>query len=183
MEGWYLVPIRSLRENEHFAFAVMSLCCTLVDALSQYDSGELEGTGRTFKRYLENHFPDFKGKLSKEIKYKYNNEEKTAKTFPDVLYSGFRCGIVHEAHPKLYTVITGSGIIVKEEPAGLTTCADGSHCPTVILDPGLFHDHLEKVFCQYLSDLGAESPQSQTLRNNFKRKFLHSYGIDIGNEA
>ena len=182
MEGWYLRPVRTLRRDGHFAFAVMSLCCTLVDTLSQYFYGVPEGTNKEFKGFLDAHFPGFNASLTTPITYSYRGQSKTANTFSDVLYTGFRCGIVHEAHSKLYTGIWGSGQMVKEEPTGFTTYANGGDCPTVIVDPGLFHDHLEKVFCQYLSDLRAAPPPSQGLRDNFKKKFLQAYGIDIGNE-
>jgi hypothetical protein len=101
--------------------------------------------------------------------------------FSEALYTGFRCGIVHEAHSKLYTGIWGTGVIVKEQ-MGLTKYANGDDCPTIIVDPGLFHARLEIVFSQYLSELRADPPASLVRRDNFKKKFLHSYGIDVGNE-
>lgn len=182
MGGWYLEPVRALRVNGHFSFAVMSLCCTLVDALSQYFYGVPNGTEKEFKNYLNTHFPGFNATLTTPIIYMHRNKQKAASTFSDALYTGFRCGLVHEAHSKLFTGIWGSGPLVVEESKGYTTYANGGDCPTVIVNPGLFHDHLEKVFCQYLSDLSASPPASQPLRDNFKRKFLQSYGIDIGNE-
>ena len=182
MEGWYLRPTRVLRTNGDHAFAVVSLCCTLVDTLSQYFYGKEEGTKKEFKDFLDTHFPGFSSPISAPINFTFKGRQKTATTFSEVIYSGFRCGVVHEAHTKLYTGIWGTGQMVKEEPTGYTTYPDGSSCPTIILDPGLFHDHLETVFCQYLSNLRASPAISQSLRDNFKKKFLHSYSIDIGNE-
>lgn len=182
MEGWYLRPIRVLRSDGDHAFAVMSLCCTLVDTLSQYYYGVQEGTNKEFKDFINEKFPDFDAPLSAEITYTYRGSPKKLKKLSDVLYTGFRCGIVHEAHSKLYTGIYGTGQMVKEEPMGFTQYQDGTDCPTVIVDPGFFHDRLEKVFCDYLSDLRSSHTTSLSLRDKFKKKFLHSYGIDIENE-
>src|SRR5260370_2588013 len=67
MEGWYLGPARDLRKNGHFAFAVMSLCCTLVATLSQYYYGVPEGSGKKFIGFLDAHFPGFSANLSTPI--------------------------------------------------------------------------------------------------------------------
>lgn len=67
MEGWYLRPVRVLRGNGDHAFAVMSLCCTLVDTLSQYHYGVEEGTNREFKDFLDAHFSGFSASLTLSV--------------------------------------------------------------------------------------------------------------------
>jgi hypothetical protein len=182
MENWYLGPIGVLRANGDHSFAYLSLCCTLVDTLSQYFYGVEEGTQKEFKDFLDEHFIGFSSNLSVPIIYTYGGKQRKVITFSDALYSGFRCGIIHEAHAKLYTRIWGTGQIVLEDLNNYTTYPNGAPCSTVILDPGIFHERLLEVFKKYLDDLKGPFPESQPLRNRFAKKFLHSYGIDIGNE-
>lgn len=178
MEGWYLKPARTLRSNGHFSFALVSLCCTLIDTLSQYFSGKNDGDNITFKHFLEQHFVEFKANISSPISYKHQGKNKTLKTLSDAIYTGFRCGIIHEAHPKLFTAISGSAKIVEESSEALTLDSSGQDIPTIIVNPALFHDAVEKVFSGYILDLRSDAQ----LRLNFSKKFLVAYGIEIGKE-
>jgi hypothetical protein len=65
--------------------------------------------------------------------------------------------------------------------AGFATYADnGAPCPTVNLNPGPFADEVITSFRTYITDV--KKPANTGLRANFQKKFLVSYGIDIGVE-
>jgi hypothetical protein len=58
----------------------------------------------------------------------------------------------------------------------------GNPCPTVIISPPKFYAAIKKGFDDYFMHLLDPQLASDSLRRNFKKKFLVSYGIDIGNE-
>jgi hypothetical protein len=65
--------------------------------------------------------------------------------------------------------------------SGFATYDDtGAPCPTINLNPGPFSDEVIAAFLTYIADLN--NPANTALRANFKKKFLVSYGIDIGAE-
>ena len=109
-----------------------------------------------------------------------NGKERQAVDFADVLWNGFRCGILHEAHVPLYGRLWGVSSVFELNASGFSTYADtGAQCPTVNLNPGPFADEVIGAFKSLIHDL--KRPDA-LLRANFKKKFLVSYGIDIGNE-
>jgi hypothetical protein len=106
--------------------------------------------------------------------------ERQLVDFADVLWNGFRCGILHEAHVPLYGRLWGVPAVFEFNVSGSSTYADtGAACPTVDLNPGPFADEVISAFNSFIHDL--KGPDVQ-LRANFRKKFLVSYGIDIGND-
>jgi len=180
LQAWYLDPAETLNKMPHFGFAVMSLSCTLVDTLSQYYYGVEEGSRQNFIKFADDHFPGFSDKLSKTIKTSHQGKETEISTYSEALYHGFRCGIVHEAHVKLYTGIVGQEKLATCYETGFTLYDDGSDCPTVIIDPHRFLEHLNGVFKSYFTTLLDSDPKNDDARDKFKKKFKWSYGIDIG---
>jgi hypothetical protein len=100
-------------------------------------------------------------------------------TFEDVLYSGFRCGILHQAHIPLYGAIYGVANVLEFQPAGSTKYANGGDCPTVICFPQKLFDEVETAFIKYLDDLMNPDPAFNDLRRRFKAKFEDSFGVTI----
>jgi hypothetical protein len=97
-----------------------------------------------------------------------------------VLWNCFRCGILHEAHVLLYGRLDAVQGVFELALAGYTTYADtGQPCPTLNLNPGPFADEVIAAFKTFIKEL---KPTNSPLRANFKKKFLVSYGIDIGHE-
>ena len=97
------------------------------------------------------------------------------------LWSGFRCGIVHEAHVPLYGRLWGVAGVFDFVSNGFAIYADtGADCPTVNVNPGEFAKEVVGVFKSFIREL--KRPASIVLRANFRKKFLVSYGIDITNE-
>lgn len=179
---WYLAPAEKLLETPDYSFAAMSLASTLVDTLGQYFYGVEEGTNAEFKGFLDQHFPGFSTPLAVPIRSSHHNRSFPVTTLSDVVYHGFRCGIVHEAHVKLYTGIVAQPALTTYHATGYTIYDDGTDCPTVIVDPSRFVAHLKTVLQSYFADLIDMNPAKDYLRDNFKRKFRWSFGIDIGLE-
>jgi hypothetical protein len=110
LRWWYVTPITQLRKRSaHNGFAVVALACVLLDAISQYAAGIEQSDGRAFKDFVRTRLPSHGGKLPVPIRVwdERNGRERQAADFADVLWSGFRCGILHEAHVSLYGRLWG----------------------------------------------------------------------------
>lgn len=174
---WYVQPARALESTSgHYAFAVMALNCLLIDTLSQFFSGEPESKRSVFISFVRSKLPAFSQTLSVPIK---RPAGRNLDDVAQVLYFGFRCGILHEAHVPLYGAIFGLPTPVQVEAAGNTRYADGSDCPTVVIDPHQLLDALDRVLEQDISDLLSSDSAHNALRAAFKAKFASSFGVDL----
>ena len=196
MDDWYIIPAKELGKNGHFVFPVMAMDCLLIDTLSQYyygsdpsptekangQKGSLESSGAKFKDFLVERLPHRTGPLLAPIKQpvtRRNPNGKPLRTFEDVLWSGFRCGILHQAHIPLYGAIYRVANVLDFQASGTTKYADGTDCPTIICFPQKLLDELETAFLKYLDDLWSPSPAFADLRRRFKEKFEDSFGVTI----
>jgi len=197
IDEWYIKPAKELGKNGYFAFSVMAINCLLVDTLSQYyygndlspteqkqpknkkknpiGSGALESSGAKFKDFLVERLKHRTGSLPTKI----TTPRGDLLTYEDVLWSGFRCGILHEAHIPLYGAIYGVQNVLDFQPTGFTKYANGADCPTVICFPQKLRDELEMAFLEYLDDLWNPDPAFDDLRRRFKAKFEDSFGVTI----
>ncbi len=214
---WYLEPIRYYRTRRHssrvskviarlfrkndpghFAFAAMAIDCLIIDTMSQFVFGELALDGATFIRFIENYLPNFRGPLTASISHHSHYKRRGVLTIlnvqltkvEEVIWHGFRCGILHQAHAPLYCRIDPGGPHVNQEISGRAQYADatksprsyphsGSACPTITINPWLLFDDLESFFQQYVLDLKDRDPRNEPLRDAFKKKFTDSFGLDI----
>jgi hypothetical protein len=179
---WYIRPIQKLVKTPHAEFAVLALTCTLIDCLSQYEAGRVESDNAVFKAWLKSHFKRFARTFPIPIKYLYHGHVRELKNYADAIYTGFRCGILHEAHVALYGAITGQKQAVSYHKKGLTLYDDGSDCPCVVIHPRLFFKRIKTEFEDYFDRLLDPAAHYEPLRVNFKKKFRASYGINIGHE-
>lgn len=189
IDDWYIKPAKALinhNEGGHFAFAVMAINCLLIDTLSQYYYGAdrspneaassfPEGSQKKFKDFLVERLNHRTGPLPQKI----TTRRGDLKTYEDVLYSGFRCGILHQAHIPLYGVVYGVANVLDFQPTGVTKYADGTDCPTVVCFPQELFKELETVFIKYIFDLSNPDPAFDNLRRRFKAKFEDSFGVII----
>jgi hypothetical protein len=177
LEGWYVTPAQIIRDHSwHYSFALMALDCLLIDALSQYYYGVTTSSRTTFKDFVKESLPAL-ASLPAPIKCPGAAD---LKTYADVLYAGFRCGILHEAHVPLYGGMSPlAARLYAFEPTGYTKYHDGTDCPTVQVDPVVLFDELKKVFAVYLSDLVNPDARHDDRRAKFKAKFSSSFGIDV----
>lgn len=197
INGWYLEPGRLLRPNWDHAFTLMTIDCLLIDSLSQYYYGALTSKQRTFKQFARKSFPAFRRRLPQIILAPAPRREKRKRkpgkplsrrprkqphrleTFSDVLYVGFRCGILHEAHVMLCGGMAGLPDLCDIDTDICTLYRNGTPCPTVRMDPGRIFDAIETVFLEYVSDLVDPAPAHDVRRKHFKKKFRSSFGIDL----
>lgn len=199
IDDWYILPTKELinhKEGGHYAFAIMALNCLLIDTLSQYyygndpspterangQKGSLESSGAKFKDFLVERLKHRTGPLPAPIKQPVTSKNPKGKplvTYEDALWSGFRCGILHQAHIPLYGVLYGIQNVLDCQPAGVTKYSDGTDCPTVICFPQRLFDELETAFIKYLDDLLNPDLAYKDLRQRFKAKFEDSFGVTI----
>ena len=123
-------------------FAIMALCCLLIETLQSFR----EGGGTTkdrFEKFLGR--PSFKGEFE---------DNEVAAGF----YTGVRNGILHDAE-------TRGWVIWRQHPSGrIVEQVDGRF----ILYRTEFYRALKAEFDQYLSDL--HDPENQGLRQRFVQK-------------
>lgn len=196
LDDWYIMPAKELGKNGHFAFPVMAMDCLLIDTLSQYyygndpsptekangQKGSLESSGAKFKDFLVERLPHRTGPLPVPIKQAATSKNPKGKpllTFEDVLWSGFRCGILHQAHIPLYGAVYGVANVLEFHPSGATKYSDGTDCPTVICFPQELLKELETAFIKYAEDLWNPDKAFDDLRRHFKAKFEDSFGVTI----
>ena len=180
MEDWYIKPGAALRRQSwDNSFALMGIICMLIDALSQYEAGHIRSSQETFKGYVQRRLPELGQSLP--IPVKQPGAGTPLQTFADVLYVGFRCGIVHEAHVALYGGLAGLGGKLCDIDTDICTkYEDGKTCPMVRMDPTAMFPELRGVFHTYIRELLNPARANNQLRQKFKRKFKSSFGIDLG---
>lgn len=181
---WYVQPARALEvASGNYAFAVMALNCLLIDTLSQFFNGEPQSKRSVFLSFVRSKLPAFSQRLSAPIERPSGSNPAALEDVAQVLYFGFRCGILHEAHVPLYGAIFGLPTPVQVEPAGNTQYSGGRACPTVIIDPHQLLDALDQVLKQYVADLLNADPAHDPLRIAFKTKFGSSFGVDLASAS
>lgn len=212
IRGWYIEPVEVLlergvdphsrhlvrclsnrRDGGHYSFTVMAITCLLIDTLSQFVRGILQSTGNDFKAFVRDYLPSYDIPLKTPIDgyrpsissgAKPRHEQLT--NIADVLYTGFRCGILHQAHAPLYCgIVPGNSPPTVEATdhakyAGSAKYStSGDFCPVVVICPEHLFDEVIRFFSEYLKNLKVKHASREPLRNNFKRKFTDSFGIDI----
>lgn len=185
IRDWYLDPAKELAKNGHFAFSVMALNCLLIDTLSQFVYGKDSSEASTFKQFIKDKLPQYCGSLSAPIQHDDGKRNTSLADVADVLYHGFRCGILHQAHITPYGLVDpGASQPVRQETTGYVKYkGSGSDCPAVVVNSLKLLEDLSKVFDGYLKDLKDRDPKHDQLRTNFKDKFSKSFGVDVSSAA
>ncbi|QDV37529.1 hypothetical protein [Tautonia plasticadhaerens] len=173
---WYIGPGSNLASDWHNAFSVMAIDCLLIDMLAQFEKGAAESSASMYVDFVKRKLPEFAPNLPAPIRRPTRPDLVTG---ADVLYSGFRCGIVHEAHIPPYAAINPEPGIVRYVAAGHAVYADGTDCSSVFVDPIRLFRKLEGVYESYIAQLLDPDPSNENLRLMFKRKFTSNYGIDV----
>ena len=185
IDDWYILPTKQLMNHAdggHFAFAVMALNCLLIDTISQFYYGLLTSSGRKFKEFVRDRIPNLAGDLPSPINQPvsaHNQNGDPLLKYEEVLYTGFRCGILHQAHVPLYGVLAGVPRPFDFQNSGVTEYSNGTACPTVICHPRKVFEEVETAFLQYLDELLNSNVQFNNLRQRFKVKFEDSFGVTI----
>lgn len=177
IDEWYIEPGDKLRRATwDYSFALMAIDCLLIDTFSQYYEGHVRSSQQLFKRFVATQIPALGANLPTPIRHPSGTP---LNTFADVLYVGFRCGILHEAHVALYGGLAGLGGQFCDVDADVCTKYDDNRkvCPTVRMDPTTIFEELKRLFHSYMTDL--LHPAQNQLRTKFKKKFKASFGIDL----
>ena len=102
---WILNDVSVLIQNECYVGAMREMCC-IIDGLSGYYVGSTKdknrNSGEEFIKFVKAYFTEFnryavdeKGKeLTKKMK-QYREAKQKQLTYYQILYSQFRCGLVH----------------------------------------------------------------------------------------
>lgn len=179
LEYWYVLPGLELKKEGHFSFAVGALASLLIDCISQYEDGVETGTKRNYKDFLRRHWAELDTPFPNSICASYNSQRFQITDGADAIYHGLRCGIFHEAHPKLYIGLVGQGSITSYQATGFATYADGTDCPVVTIDPGRLFDAVHARLDAYVIELVTAGTTNNSQRQRFKTKFEASYGVTI----
>lgn len=183
LEYWYILPGLELKKEGHFGFPVAAISCLLIDCLSQYEEGVTQATKTVFKNYLRNYWTELGQKFPTPIDAQHSGRSFIIEDGADAIYHGVRCGILHEAHVKLYTGLGGKAEetpgIIEYYPSGYAEYVNGTSCPVVVLDPGRLFDAVNKRFNEYIEELKNDDNRFDQTRENFRIKFKASYGIAI----
>jgi hypothetical protein len=182
---WYLGPAADLARNGHFAFSVMALNCLLIETFSQFVSNS---SGRAaFKGFIRERLPGaYSSAFGTPIRHDDGaGHQIDLNNIADVLYHGFRCGILHQAHITPYgTVDPGAVDPVRVAAAGFVTYKDtGADCPTIIVNPLKLRDDLASALEHYVGELKDRHPRNDPLRANFKSKFSSIFGVNVDTAA
>lgn len=209
---WYLEPVEVLldritpnwwrpitrfiarrEDGGHYSFSVAAITFLLIDTLSQFENGLPESESSAFVKFVKDHLPGYNVPIRPAIDgYRpHRNPANPPRhhslgNIADVLYSGYRCGILHEAHAKLYCKILPGNESPEYHARGYTTygagalnSAPGGDCPVVIIYPAHLFNKVTEYFEQYLICLKDPDPRYDGLRDDFMKKFSHSFGVDI----
>lgn len=181
LEQWYIEPTSVLlHASGHFGFPVVALTSVLVDTLSQYEMGVPASHRQAFMDFISSRMPRFTGALPHPIRTREpNGKSQTLENIEEVLYFGFRCGVIHEAHIPLYGAIHGNADPVEIHEHGLAEYTNGDPCPTVVVNPELYFEGAKDAYAAYLADLRCEAPKNGELRTRFARKVESSFGVTI----
>jgi hypothetical protein len=171
LASWYIDPCVTLLKNGHHGFAVVALTSMLVDCLSQYQAGLPESDKCEFKNFLKANIPLAADSFRVPIRAQFGTRLIPVTCAADALYTGIRCGILHEAHPTLYTAITGDQTAI--------FIYHGSPCPVVTVHPQMYFDRTLKVAQSYWQNLIDPAPRFNDLRFKFKTKFEKAFGVTI----
>jgi hypothetical protein len=167
-------------KEAHFGFSQAATACLLIDCLSQFEAGNEQSRASEFKGFLRKHWPaEMATVFPTSISAKFHGPFDV-RDGADAIYHGVRCGILHEAHVAIYTALTAQPTIVHFHATGLATySASGAPCPVVTIDPGRLFNAAHQRLISYVGELLDPNPAHLHLRQNFQKKFQHSYGIAI----
>lgn len=176
LNKWYLDVAGNLPSDS--GFAKVALCCLIIDTLSQYRYGLTRSAGRDFRKFIRYYIPELRGPLQTTIRVPGSGANYTEKE--EVLWSAFRCGILHEAHVPLFGGIDGgkSAAFTEEAPGTSANFDDGTPCPTYVLDPGKLLQVVKVATATYIEELLA-IPPNREVRQKFAHKVKRSFGKTI----
>jgi len=184
---WYYLDAADAlrRDTRQFDHVIAAISCMLIDTLSQFHFGSVSGTRTNFINFLAIYIPALHAVLPVVIRHQNDPAQgvKVVSRVSDVIYRGFRCGILHEASIFPYGALWGGAVTTAFEPVGLSeydgTVVPVGPCPTVYCNAWLFCDSVRVALNDYCNQVLNPAVAFNYLRENFKNKFKRSFGVDI----
>lgn len=200
LEDFYILPVERLLNHDDGLFMAVVLSCILIDTLAQYENQLRHSTQAAFIAWTRKHIPTAKEHLlvdtphgKKPVSIQYRNPSGKLIEISDyaaAVYYGYRCGILHEAHPYIFCGIAGQCRAIEDQDAifscrlNLTKYDDGTPCPTIVVNPSELLKAIKARLDVYFELLAKpKSEEDKLLSVNFKQKFLWSHGINIGKDT
>lgn len=181
IKDWYIdqadLFVDGKETSKDAGFAISTFSCLLIDCLSQYEAGEFESCRSMYIDYLKAYWNDLGVSFSIPINTTRGNINNVA----EAIYSGLRCGILHEANVAIYVglgEVSGSSIYRYEE-SGDIEYVRGVNCPFVLIDPNKLYKIVRTRFYEYIDELKDKDAKYNNLREKFKKKFDNSFGQNI----
>jgi hypothetical protein len=167
-------PIRCLKNAQAnevgYGFAIMSLCCLLIETIESYRLGLPSTSERDMKALAKLPVNKASGEYSLQGPYRDCSAEafekffecgNHRKYFPDVsgkiFYQNIRCGLLHQAQTKGGWLLARTGEYWDEGPPGS-------------INRDEFTDRLEACFREYLRDLAAEQDWDSDIWKAVRKK-------------
>jgi hypothetical protein len=183
MNKWYFESAATLKKTKHAGFPQTAIACLLIDTLSQYSEGSFASSASLYKKFCRSTIPgmklQFRKSFNAQVFINGNFSNKKITDAADAFYCGMRCGVLHEAHSGVYCVIGGLNNKVISLEDGITRL-NGAGIQSLVVDPGNLQKVLNNYFKVYINRLLSKGSKNLVLKQNFKKKFEHSYGIKIG---
>jgi hypothetical protein len=175
---WYFNVAEEIQEKiADYNFAVVILCSTILDLMSQYVYAVPVSGESVFKKFFREYLGEYNYEICPPISSCYFNKRRkkwlkeTIKDVADGFYHCFRCGVVHSAgimeYGRISTRYTGEMIRVVE-------WAEGKQ--EINVNPVELLRKLKCIFADYIRRLKEEEFLP---KKNFIEKFRLEYGVQI----
>ena len=145
MKTRFINPIKEIENKKYAGFAIMAICCLLIETLKQFYEGNEESSISK---------EAFKGFLAEDSLFATYFDHEEAKVF----YEKIRCGILHQAKIKDSCLIRNNNTLMESIEG-----SDG-----LIIDARKFSNKLIEEFEAYIEKL--KEKEDRELIYNFKRK-------------
>jgi len=174
---WILNGVNACYQNEAYTGAMREMCC-IIDGLSGYYCGSQKDkkrkTEKEFIKFIKVYFTEFnrytvnkKGQeLTKKMK-RYRETNLEPLTYYQILYSQFRCGLVHNLLMKTRNAIYKG----RNNPYFNKTRQF-----KLIINIDHFYDDFVRAILTYKDDVLANK---NSLKNNYKKRHKFLTGKDL----
>lgn len=171
--------MRACYQNEAYVGAMREMCC-IIDGLSGYFAGSIKDRNRKieneFTKFVKNYFIEFNrftiDKNGNELKLKMKRYRETKQedlNYYQILYSQFRCGLVHNLLMKTRNAIYKG----RNDPYFLK-----NRQFKLIINIDHFYDDFVKAILTYKDEV---LKNKDKLRDNYKKRHKFLTGKKLNN--
>jgi len=175
---WYFNVAEEIQHKiADYNFAVVILCSTILDLMSQYVYAVPVSGESVFKKFFREYLGEYNYDIDPPITSCYFNKRRkkwlkeTIKDVADGFYHCFRCGVVHSAGILEYGRISTR---YPGEAVKIVKWGDGQQ--EINVNPVEFLRLLKRIFADYIRRLKEEEFLP---KKNFIEKFKLEYGVSV----